>query len=271
MHWAVTSAAKPYFAFDEYNLSIFLIPMASLGVNIDHIANVREARKTFEPDPVTMVLLAELGGADGITVHLREDRRHIQDRDLKLLKETVHTRLNLEMAATEEMALIALKTMPDMVTLVPEKREEVTTEGGLDVIKHKNKLKKIIQRLSDVNIPVSIFVDPLQEQLEQCAEINAGWIELHTGKYALTKNNARALELSNLKESTAKAKSYGLRVNAGHGLTYQNVEQIASIEGIEELNIGHTIISRALSVGLSQAVKEMKSLIINPSKENCFL
>ena len=245
--------------------------MASLGVNIDHIANVREARKTFEPDPVTMVLLAELGGADGITVHLREDRRHIQDRDLKLLKETVHTRLNLEMAATEEMTLIALETMPDMVTLVPEKREEVTTEGGLDVIKHKNKLKKIIQRLSDANIPVSIFVDPLQEQLEQCAEINAGWIELHTGKYAITKNNARALELSNLKESSAKAKSYGLRVNAGHGLTYQNVEQIASIEGIEELNIGHTIISRALSVGLSQAVKEMKSLIINPRKENCFL
>jgi len=166
------------------------------------------------------------------------------------------------------MTSIALETMPDMVTLVPEKREEVTTEGGLDVIKHKNKLKKIIQRLSDVNIPVSIFVDPLQEQLEQCAEINAGWIELHTGKYALTKNNARALELSILKESTAKAKSYGLRVNAGHGLTYQNVEPIAAIEGIEELNIGHTIISRALSVGLSQAVKEMKSLIINPRKDN---
>ena len=245
--------------------------MASLGVNIDHIANVREARKTFEPDPVTMVLLAELGGADGITVHLREDRRHIQDRDLNLLKETVHTRLNLEMAATEDMTLIALNTKPDMVTLVPEKREEITTEGGLDVIKHKNKLKEIIQRLSDVNIPVSLFVDPVQEQLEQSAEIKAGWIELHTGKYALTKNDERALELSILKESTEKAKSYGLKVNAGHGLTYQNVEPIAAIKGIEELNIGHTIISRALAVGLAQAVKEMKSLIINPRKDNCFI
>ena len=242
--------------------------MASLGVNIDHIANVREARKTIEPDPVTMALLAELGGADGITIHLREDRRHIQDRDLNLLKETVHTRLNLEMAATEEMTLIAINIKPDMVTLVPEKREEVTTEGGLDVIKHKSKLKEIIQRLSDINIPVSLFVDPVQKQLETCAEIKSGWIELHTGKYATTKNKARALELSILKESTAKAKSYGLRVNAGHGLTYQNVEPIAAIEGIEELNIGHTIISRALSVGLSQAVKEMKSLIINPRKDN---
>ena len=138
--------------------------MASLGVNIDHIANVREARKTFEPDPVTMVLLAELGGADGITIHLREDRRHIQDRDLYLLKETVHTRLNLEMAATEEMTLIALKTKPDMVTLVPERREEVTTEGGLDVIKHQNKLKEVIHRLSDANIPESIFVAPVAAQ-----------------------------------------------------------------------------------------------------------
>ena len=245
--------------------------MASLGVNIDHIANVREARKTFEPDPVKMVLLAELGGADGITIHLREDRRHIQDRDLNLLKETVHTRLNLEMAATEEMTLIALNAKPDMVTLVPERREEVTTEGGLDVIKHKNKLKAIIERFSEENIPVSLFIDPVQEQLEICAEIKAGWIELHTGKYATTKNKKKAMELSILKESTAKAKSLGLRVNAGHGLTYQNVEQIASIEGIEELNIGHTIISRALAVGLSQAVKEMKYLIMNPRKDNCFL
>ena len=245
--------------------------MASLGVNIDHIANVREARKTFEPNPVTMAFLAELGGADGITVHLREDRRHIQDKDLNLLKDTVNTRLNLEMAATEEMTSIALFTKPDMVTLVPEKREEVTTEGGLDVIKYKNKLKEIIQRLSDANIPVSLFVDPVQEQLENCAEINAGWIELHTGKYAITKNKAKALELSILKESTAQAKSYGLRVNAGHGLTYQNVEPIAAIKGIEELNIGHTIISRALAVGLSQAVKEMKSLIVNPRKDNCLI
>ena len=245
--------------------------MASLGVNIDHIANVREARQTFEPDPVTMAHLAELGGADGITVHLREDRRHIQDRDLNLLKETVHTRLNLEMAATDEMTSIALNIKPDMVTLVPEKREEVTTEGGLDVIKNKKKLKGIIQLLTDSNIPVSIFVDPVQEQLENCAEVKAAWIELHTGKYAVTKTQARDLELSILKESTAKAKSYGLRVNAGHGLTYQNVEPVAAIEGIEELNIGHTIISRALSVGLSQAVKEMKNLIVNPRKDSILI
>ena len=245
--------------------------MTSLGVNIDHIANVREARKTFEPDPVTMALLAELGGADGITVHLREDRRHIQDRDLYLLKETVNSRLNLEMAATEEMTSIAIKTKPDMVTLVPEKREEVTTEGGLDVIKHTKKLKEIIHHLSDAGIPVSLFVDPIQAQLENCAEVKAPWVELHTGKYAVTKKQARSLELSILRESTAKAKSYGLRVNAGHGLTYQNVEPIAAIEGIEELNIGHTIISRALSVGLSQAVKEMKNLIINPREESLII
>ena len=175
------------------------------------------------------------------------------------------------MAATEEMTSIALNLKPDIVTLVPEKREEVTTEGGLDVIKNKNKLKEIIQRLSDEDIPVSLFVDPVQAQLENCAEVKADWIELHTGKYAITKNEARSLELSILKESTAKAKSYGLRVNAGHGLTYQTVELIADIEGMEELNIGHTIISRALSVGLSQAVKEMKSLIINPRKDNFLL
>ncbi len=245
--------------------------MASLGVNIDHIANVREARKTFEPDPVTFALLAELGGADGITVHLREDRRHIQDRDVYLLKETVHTRLNLEMAATEEMTSIALKIKPTMVTLVPERREEVTTEGGLNVLKHKEKLKEIIQQLSDAGIPSSLFVDPIQKQLESSAEIKAGWVELHTGKYATNKNEAKATQLAIIKETTAIAKSYGLRVNAGHGLTYQNVEAIANIEGIEELNIGHTIISRALAVGLSQAVKEMKSLIVNPRKNNCYV
>ncbi len=242
--------------------------MASLGVNIDHIANVREARKTFEPDPVPMALLAELGGADGITIHLREDRRHIKDRDLKLLKETVHSRLNLEMAATEEMISIALKVKPDMVTLVPERREEVTTEGGLDVIKSKNKLKETIQKFYDEEIPVSLFVDPIQEALEISAEIKAGWVELHTGKYASAKNKDREIQLSILKENTAKAKTYGLRVNAGHGLTYQNVEQIAAIEGMEELNIGHTIIARALAVGLTQAVREMKSLILNPRKNN---
>ena len=242
-----------------------------LGVNIDHVATLRNARNENFPNLLDVAQILKKLNVDLVTVHLREDRRHIQDRDLNLLKETVHTRLNLEMAATEEMTSIAINLKPDMVTLVPEKREEVTTEGGLDVIKHKNKLKEIIQRLSDEDIPVSLFVDPVQAQLENCAEVKAAWIELHTGKYAITKNKARSLELSILKESTTKAKSYGLRVNAGHGLTYQNVEPIAGIEGIEELNIGHTIISRALSVGLSQAVKEMKSLIINPRKDNFLL
>ena len=244
--------------------------MASLGVNIDHIANVREARKTFEPDPVKMVLLAELGGADGITVHLREDRRHIQDRDLNLLKETVHTRLNLEMAATEEMTSIALNLKPDIVTLVPEKREEVTTEGGLDVIKNKNKLKEIIQRLSGEDIPVSLFVDPVQAQLENCAEVKAAWVELHTGSYAEASWSQQPLELARLIEGTTEARQLGLRVNAGHGLTYQNVEPIAAIPGMEELNIGHTVMARAMAVGLQEAVRQLKELVSSPRKEPLF-
>ena len=204
--------------------------MASLGVNIDHIANVREARRTNEPDPVTMALLAELGGADGITVHLREDRRHIQDRDVKLLRETVKLKLNLEMAATDEMLAIALKTKPDMVTLVPEKREEITTEGGLDVISQSTRLKEIIYKLQNTGIPVSLFIDPITKQLEAAKEIDSVWIELHTGNYATASWEQTALELAKIQEATAYANHLGLRVNAGHGLTYQNVEPIARIE-----------------------------------------
>ena len=244
--------------------------MASLGVNLDHIANVREARQTIEPDPVRMALLAEIGGADGITVHLREDRRHIQDRDLKLLKETVASRLNLEMAATEEMHHIALEIKPDMVTLVPERREEVTTEGGLNIEKNKNRLKEIIDSLQHSGIPVSLFIDPIHSQLEASAEIQSSWVELHTGEYAIANYKNQELALAKLKEATAKAKTLGLRVNAGHGLTYQNVEPIAAINGIEELNIGHTIISRSIAVGLTQAVKEMKMLITNPRQNRLF-
>jgi len=244
--------------------------MASLGVNIDHIANVREARKTNEPDPVPMAFLAELGGADGITVHLREDRRHIQDRDLKLLKETVRTRLNLEMAATNEMVEIAIKTNPDMVTLVPERREEVTTEGGLDVVAQRIKIKTIIQRLHSYGIPVSLFIDPINAQIEASKEINSNWVELHTGNYAIASWKNQEKELAKIIEGTYKSNSLGLRVNAGHGLTYQNVEPIAAIEGIEELNIGHTIISRALAIGLKDAVKEMKLLIQDPRKDPLF-
>ncbi len=244
--------------------------MASLGVNIDHIANVRQARQTVEPDPVTMALLAELGGADGITAHLREDRRHIQDRDLRLLKETVRSRLNLEMAATPEMVQIALEVSPDMVTLVPEKREEITTEGGLAISSSKLHLKEIIQKLKSAGIPVSLFVDPITEELEASSMIGATWVELHTGNYAEAKWSAQPLELAKIQEGTAKARSLGLRVNAGHGLTYQNVEPIASINGIEELNIGHTIIARSIAVGLKEAVREMKNLIQRPRKEPLF-
>ena len=244
--------------------------MATLGVNIDHIANVRQARQTVEPDPVPMALLAELGGADGITIHLREDRRHIQDRDLTLLRATVRSRLNLEMAATQEMVEIALNSKPDMVTLVPERRQEITTEGGLDVAGQLDQISRIIGTLQTSGIPVSLFVDPQPIQLEACRASGARWVELHTGRYAEAAWGEQPLELARLIEATAFCRSLGLRVNAGHGLTYQNVEPIAAIEGIEELNIGHTIVARALAVGLQEAVREMKRLIRNPRSERLF-
>lgn len=239
--------------------------MASLGVNIDHIATVRQARRTVEPNPASFALLAELGGADGITVHLREDRRHIQDRDVELLKATVRSRLNLEMAATTEMIGIAQMLKPAMVTLVPERREEVTTEGGLDVVSMGTLLKQQVQSLQDAGIPVSLFVDANSEQLRACRDSGALWVELHTGCYADAPWGAKqAQELAKLIEATQHCREMGLRVNAGHGLTYQNVEAIAAIPGIEELNIGHTIIARALAVGLEQAVRDMKALVVNP-------
>ena len=244
--------------------------MASLGVNIDHIANVRQARQTVEPDPVPMALLVELGGADGITVHLREDRRHIQDRDLELLRATVRSRLNLEMAATPEMVGIALKIQPDMVTLVPERRQEVTTEGGLDVAAQEGSLKGMVDQLQVAGIPVSLFVDPVSQQLEAACKSGARWVELHTGAYAEACWADQSFELARLTEATARARSLGLRVNAGHGLTYQNVEAVAAIEGIEELNIGHTIVARSIAVGLQEAVREMKRLVQNPRREPLF-
>ena len=235
--------------------------MATLGVNIDHIANVREARKTIEPDPVQFAFLAELGGADSITVHLREDRRHIQDRDVFILKETIKTKLNLEMAATEEMLEISKKLLPDYVTLVPEKREEVTTEGGLDVKNNEKHLKKFVKSLKDSNIQVSAFIDPESEQIHYSKEIGFDFIELHTGKYADLKGEDQYKELQKIIESTYAANDIGLVVNAGHGLNYQNVKKIASINNINELNIGHSIVARALAVGLEKSVREMKSLI----------
>ena len=244
--------------------------MASLGVNIDHIANVRQARRTVEPDPVTYALLAELGGADGITVHLREDRRHIQDRDVELLRATVRSRLTLEMAATPEMEAIALRIRPDMVTLVPEKRQEVTTEGGLDVVGQREPVQGLVERLQGAGIAVSLFVDADAPQLEASAASGARWVELHTGTYAEAGWAEQPYELARLTEGSFIARSLGLRVNAGHGLTYQNVEPVAAIEDMEELNIGHTIVARALAVGLEQAVREMKALVQNPRRDTLF-
>ena len=233
--------------------------MPTLGVNIDHTATVRQARRTVEPDPVAAAVLAELAGADGITVHLREDRRHIQDRDVRLLRETVRTHLNLEMAATDEMVAIALAIKPDYVTLVPEKREEVTTEGGLDVAGQADRMAQIVTTLQDADIPVSLFIDADPRQIEASAGVHAQFIELHTGQYAEAKTEAsRSKELTILKDGCEQAIAAGLRVNAGHGLTYWNVYPIACLPGMEELNIGHTIISRAILVGLERAVREMK-------------
>lgn len=233
--------------------------MPTLGVNIDHIATIRQARRTVEPDPVAAAVLAELGGADGITVHLREDRRHIQDRDVRLLRQTVRTHLNLEMAPTEEMVAIALDIKPDYVTLVPEKREEVTTEGGLDAASQLDRLGELVERLQAANIPVSLFIDADAAQIEASVKSKAKFIELHTGKYAEASNEvSRQQELAILAAGCEQAVKAGLRVNAGHGLTYWNVYPLACLPGMEELNIGHTIISRAALVGIERAVREMK-------------
>jgi pyridoxine 5-phosphate synthase len=236
--------------------------MPTLGVNIDHVATIRQARRTVEPDPVAAAVLAELAGAEGITVHLREDRRHMQDRDVRLLRETVRTHLNLEMAATDEMVKIALEIKPDYVTLVPERREEVTTEGGLDVAGPIDRMTTIVTTLQSAGIPVSLFIDADSEQIHAASKIGAKFIELHTGQYAEAKGeDDRNKQLAILKRGCEIASSLGLRINAGHGLTYWNVYPVAQLPGMEELNIGHTIISRAVLVGLERAVREMKMAI----------
>lgn len=233
--------------------------MLTLGVNIDHVATIRQARRTVEPDPIAAAVLAELAGADGITAHLREDRRHIQDRDVRLLRQTVRTHLNLEMAATEEMLSIALDLKPDYVTLVPERREEVTTEGGLDVLGGGDRLQGVVERLQSAGIPVSLFIDADLQQLKAAAQIRAQFIELHTGKYADAPDaESRERELILLRQGCELALELGLRVNAGHGLTYWNVYPVARLPGMEELNIGHSVISRAVLVGMERAVREMK-------------
>ena len=236
--------------------------MAVLCVNVDHVATLREARKIAEPDPITAALIAELAGAEGITIHLREDRRHIQERDLRLMRETVKTKLNLEMAATDEMVAFAQKYRPDMVTLVPEKREEVTTEGGLEVAGRVDAIRRVVDALQGDHIPVSLFINPAPDQVEAARKTGASFIELHTGRYVEAKGDeARQRELEALVVQTRKARSMGLRVNAGHGLNYKNVVAVAAIEGVEELNIGHSIISYSVFVGIERAVREMVDLI----------
>jgi pyridoxine 5-phosphate synthase len=234
--------------------------LLTLGVNIDHVATIRQARRTVEPDPIAAAVLAELAGAEGITAHLREDRRHMQDRDIRLLRETVRTRLNLEMAATAEMVKIALEIKPDYVTLVPEKREEVTTEGGLDIAGQLDRMKSVVDQLQSAGIPVSLFIDPEPAQIAASAQVKAKFIELHTGRYAEAKEPILvAKELANLATGCELAIAAGLRVNAGHGLTYWNVRPIACLPGMEELNIGHSIISRSVLVGIDRAIREMKA------------
>ncbi|HEX8411632.1 MAG TPA: pyridoxine 5'-phosphate synthase [Thermoanaerobaculia bacterium] len=238
-----------------------------LAVNIDHIATIREARKTNEPDPVAAAMICELAGAQGITVHLRGDRRHIQDRDVELLRRTVTTHLNIEMASTTEMVRIAQTVKPDQVTLVPERREEVTTEGGLDVVLHAGNVERTVAQLVDARIDVSIFVDPDLEQIRQCHKLRAPKIEINTGKFAdAWKNGNWVAELDKIATAARAAKKLGLVVLAGHGLTYRNIDAIATIAEIEELNIGHSIVSRAALVGLDAAVREMVALMKSPRR-----
>ena len=236
--------------------------MPLLGVNIDHVATVRQARRTYEPDPVHAAVLAEMGGADGITVHLREDRRHIQDRDVRLLREMIRVKLNLEMAVEQEITDIALEVKPEQATLVPEKREEVTTEGGLDVVGQRDRIQKCIDQLRGNDIEVSLFIDPDVSVVEASAEMNVQAVELHTGAYAdATNAKAAEIELQRIIEAGRVAIAKGLTLNMGHGLTYRNVQPIAQIAGVHELNIGHSIISHAVMVGLERAVREMKELV----------
>jgi pyridoxine 5-phosphate synthase len=235
--------------------------MSQLGVNIDHIATVRQARRTYEPDPVWAAALAELGGADGITVHLREDRRHINDRDVRILRQTVTVKLNMEMACEPEILEIACELKPDQVTLVPEKREEITTEGGLDLCRNRDRVKKTVERLREAGISVSLFLDPDARQIEEAARLAVAAVELHTGQYALASGETQRRELENLRQVGAMVCQAGMALHAGHGLTYRNVVPVALIEGMHELNIGHSIIARALMIGLEDAVREMKELV----------
>ncbi len=240
-----------------------------LGVNIDHVATLRQARLAKEPNLVRAAVLAELAGAEGITIHLREDRRHIQDADVRLMRQVITTRLNLEMATSAEIIDLALEVVPDMITLVPEKREELTTEGGLNILDEKirENTKNAIEKLKSKEIEISLFVDPKIEVMKVAKDIGADFVEIHTGKYSDAINEIeRKEELRSIEEATRAAKVLGLKVNAGHGLDYRNVGAVAKIKDIVELNIGHAIVARSIFVGFQEAVREMKELIDNANK-----
>lgn len=235
--------------------------MATLSVNVDHVATVRKARGSNEPDPVTAALAAELAGADGITVHLREDRRHIQDRDVYLMRNIIKTRLNLEMAATKEMLAVALEIKPEMVTLVPEKRQELTTEGGLDVKTQLDMLKRIVASLKDGGISVNLFIDPLPDAVKAAHRIGSDGVEIHTGRYADAAPAARPDELKRIHDAVMLSKRVGLKTHAGHGLDYHNIFAVAALKEIDEFAIGFSIVARSIYTGMSEAVREMKRLI----------
>lgn len=243
--------------------NFFMIVRKKLGVNVDHIATVRQARRGLEPDPVAAIPIIELAGADGITMHLREDRRHTQDRDIYLAKQIIKTSLNLEMSINEEIVKIALDVVPHEVCIVPERREELTTEGGMNIKPIKSKLIEIVSELKKRGTKVSIFIEPLREDIELAKEVGADYIELHTGRYSNSSNeDERILELKKLRDAATFANSINLGVNAGHGLNYKNTYDVCLIPEVETLNIGHSIISRALFVGIKQAVIEMKDIIL---------
>jgi pyridoxine 5-phosphate synthase len=235
--------------------------MIRLGVNVDHVATLREARRIDIPDPVEAALLAEKAGADGITVHLREDRRHIQERDVELLRERARTKLNLEMAATDEMVRLAERFRPDDACFVPERREELTTEGGLNVLGHRGRIREAVERLQGKGIRVSLFINPETGQIEASREVGAHGVEIHTGRYCDATGD-KAKELAEVVAAACLAERLGLEVHAGHGLNYQNVLPIAALPEIVELNIGHSIVARAVMVGMEQSVREMKALLI---------
>ncbi len=236
--------------------------MIRLGVNIDHVATLRQARRAQEPDPVAAAVLALLGGADGITVHLREDRRHIQDRDVRLLRQTVTERLNLELAAAHEIVTIACEIKPDEATLVPERRQELTTEGGLDVVTHRDAVGRAVERLAAAGMEISLFIDPDPRQIEASKLLGAKAVEIQTARYSEARTPAdRERELTALKEAASFARQQGLHIHLGHGLNYTNVQAVCRIDGVEELNIGHSIVSRAVLIGMERAVREMKDAI----------